>query len=595
MMIPGDQSAEQSGIIPKDKETNMNPAKRPSLSYKLYTSFAISFILPIFLVCLCISGLLGIYQFNTLKMQTKQNTQLISAYMNKHIQDIDNIMRAPFSHYYLQSKTDLHSLSAAEKNQLSTEIGSTLIVNNYSRDDFHDLIFLSEGELIFFSAENGYQYSSKTAPLTERSWYHAAMKKDGKIAFTPQAETKDQDELLKTDNFFISRRLKNLHNPEQENIILINMKAKILNDLFSRLNESHPLIILFLNGDGELIYSNKQISKNLLDDINTDIVHYDHDIWVHNSEALDGYDLNIHVLFSAKYVFGQIGIYFMLIIFFCFVSIIISYILFFNKRWIRTSVVKILTTLNELKNGNLDARCEPQEIQEFHDIAVSINRMAYQLQEKIKNEYELTLNQQELQFQALQSQIQPHFIINTIYSFITLNQIGETELLNESFYSFAKLLRYVLRHENETTLGKELEFLQHYCSLYHLRFGERFTFHIDCPEPLKDFALPKLLLQPLVENAVVHGIEPSIEPCTLNIEVKEYDDKLYIIIEDNGVGFTPEELNSPTSIGIKNVETRISLWNRNVTLFIQRVNALSVQVLVIPVKEKENTNEDIDH
>lgn len=573
----------------------MNPQKRPSLSYKLYTSFAISFILPIFLVCLCISGLLGIYQFNTLKMQTRQNTQLISAYMNKHIQDIDNIMRAPFSHYYLQSKTDLQSLSASEKNQLSTEIGSTLIVNTYSRDDFNDLIFLSEGELIFFSAENGYQYSSKTAPLTERNWYQAAMKKDGKIAFTPQAETTDPNELLKTDNFFISRRLKNLHNPKQENIILINMKAKILNDLFSKLNESHPLIILFLNGDGELIYSNKQVSKNLLDDIDADMVHYDHDIWVHNSEALGNYDLDIHVLFSANYVFGQIGIYFMLIVFFCFVSIIISYILFFNKRWIRISVVKILTTLNELENGNLDARCEPQEVQEFHDIAISVNSMAHQLQEKIKNEYELTLNQQELQFQALQSQIQPHFIINTIYSFITLNQIGETELLNESFYSFAKLLRYVLRHESETTLGKELEFLQHYCSLHHLRFGERLTFLIECPEHLSDFKLPKLLLQPLVENAVVHGIEPSIEPCTLNIEVKECDDKLYIIIEDNGVGFTSEELNSPTSIGIKNVETRIRLWNRNVNLFIQRVNTLSVQVLVIPAKEKENTYEDIDH
>ena len=211
--------------------------------------------------------------------------------------------------------------------------------------------------------------------------------------------------------------------------------------------------------------------------------------------------------------------------------------------------------------------------------------MAHQLQEKIKNEYELTLNQQKLQFQALQSQIQPHFIINTIYSFITLNQIGESELLNDYFYSFASLLRYVLRHENDTTIGKELEFLQNYCSLHHLRFGNRFNYKIECPEHLKSFPLPKLLLQPLVENAVVHGIEPSIAPCTLEILVKELQDKIYIIIEDTGVGFTKEKLNAPTSIGIKNVETRIGLWNSNVQLFIERVNDVSVQVLVIPLKE----------
>ena len=78
----------------------MNTRKIPSLSYKLYKTFTISFILPVLFVCLCISGLFGTYQFRTIRAQTEQNTQLISAYMNKYIQDIDNIMRAPFSHSY---------------------------------------------------------------------------------------------------------------------------------------------------------------------------------------------------------------------------------------------------------------------------------------------------------------------------------------------------------------------------------------------------------------------------------------------------------------------------------------------------------------
>ena len=573
----------------------MNTRKIPSLSYKLYKTFTISFILPVLFVCLCISGLFGTYQFRTIRAQTEQNTQLISAYMNKYIQDIDNIMRAPFSHSYLQSKIDLQKLSNVERHQLSVELGSTLNMTAYSRDDFGDLLFLSNQEVIYFNAENYYQYLPTATPLAERNWYLEAIRKDGKIAFSSTIESDLLDGTFETNSFYISRRLKNLRVPEQENIILINMRTSVLDDLFSKLNQSHPTLIILTNDQGDLIYSNLPINKKLMDHFDKEMFFFSHDTWVHNSNIVEAYDLTVHVLFSANYITKQIGTYFVLIIACYLLCVITSCVLFFNKKWIRTPVIHILSTLKILENGDLDARCDTMEVQEFNDIAYSINAMAHQLQEKIKNEYELTLNQQNLQFQALQSQIQPHFIINTIYSFITLNQIGERDLLNDYLYAFTHLLRYVLRHENETTLGKELDFLKNYCSLHHLRFGQRFLYQIECPEHLRSLTLPKLLLQPLVENAVVHGIEPSIDPCTLNIEVKEVARTLYIIIEDSGVGFTKEEVNASTSIGIKNVETRIGLWNKNVQLFMNRLDSLSVQVLVIPLENEELINEDIDH
>jgi len=565
----------------------MSKHKMPSLSYKLYKTFMISFIVPVLLICFFISGIFGAYQINTIQTQTVQNTQLISAYLNKYIQDIDNIMRAPFSHSYMQSKMDLDTLSNVERNRLSTEIGSTLMMTAYSRDDFGDLLFISNQDVIYFNAENYYQYLPTTSPLAERSWYLAALEKDGKIAFTPNHDDACENDIIETDSFYISRQLKNLRVPEQENVILINMKTTGLNELFAKLNQSHPTLILFTNEQGELIYSNMPVKNRLLDKLDADMFHFEHDTWVHNSEMMEKYALSVHVLYSANYIVEQIGTY-LLIILGCYaLCIVISCLLFFNNKWIRKPVLHILSTLKELETGDLDARCNELEIQEFNSIGASINSMAHQLQEKIKNEYELKLIQQNLQFQALQSQIQPHFIINTIYSFITLNQIGENDLLNDYFYSFAHLLRYVLRHENNTTIGKELDFLQNYCSLHHLRFGNRLSYQISCPEHLRSFVLPKLLLQPLVENAVVHGIEPSIDPCTLNIQVEEHHNSIYIIIEDTGVGFTREELNAPTSIGIKNVETRIELWNKDVRLFIERIDGLSVQIIAIPLTEEK--------
>ena len=99
-------------------------------------------------------------------------------------------------------------------------------------------------------------------------------------------------------------------------------------------------------------------------------------------------------------------------------------------------------------------------------------------------------------------------------------------------------------------------------------------------------------MQPLVENAVIHGIEPSETPCSLNIHVEKHQNTIYIIIEDDGVGFTKEQVNSTTSIGIKNVETRMNIWDENVQLCMYRIDNRSIQVIIIPQdSEGENKNE----
>ena len=94
-----------------------------------------------------------------------------------------------------------------------------------------------------------------------------------------------------------------------------------------------------------------------------------------------------------------------------------------------------------------------------------------------------------------------------------------------------------------------------------------------------------------MENAVLHGIEPSAVPCQRSVAAERHGDSLYILIEDNGVGFKDEELNSPDSIGIKNVENRISLWGNKIKLYIYRVEGQTIQVVIVPLKEGELKNE----
>lgn len=561
----------------------MKNKKLPSLSYRLYSTFVISFILPVLIICAFICYLFSSYQYRDIKDQAINNTKLISAYLNKYISDIDNIMDAPFYSSYFQSKSNPSELSAYKQSEIIAEIDQTLRLTTYSRDDFGDMIFLSDQEILYFNSENYYQYIPSAGALNTRSWYTAALEKNGKTAIMPFEPTTSASEEVKAGSFYVSRQLKNLYNLEQENVIMLHMKCDVLSNLFAELSRNTPCIILFTNDTGDLIYSNTSVSQDFLQQLDQKHISYNRSAWIHSSETLEKYPLKVHVLLSTKYIVKQITT-FVLVSMICYmIGILIAYLLFHgNNKWIKLPVLHIQSVLKDMENGNLNARCSELAIQEFDGIGIAVNGMAHQLQEKIKNEYELLIAQKNLQFQALQSQIQPHFIINTIYSFITLNQIGEKDLLNDAFYSFAHMLRYVLSRENTTTIGAELDFLNNYCMLHRLRFGHRITYNICCEESLRDIQLPKLLMQPLVENAVIHGIEPSETPCFLNITVEEHHNTVYIIIEDNGVGFTKEQINSPSSIGIKNVENRMEIWDEHAQLCMYRNDTLSIQVIVIP-------------
>lgn len=565
----------------------MKRNRTPSLSRKLFFSFVICFLLPMILVSVLVSYLFSARQYREINNQADNNLKLISAYITKYINDIDNITRAPYYHSYFQSKTPLDSLTAYEQNQISKEIGERLQLTTYSRDDFGDIVVMSNERVLYFNSNDWYHYLPTVSPLTSRKWYTKAMEQGGRIAIVPSDDHDSAAGFLDTSSFYISRKLNNIFLPDQDNIIMINLKTNDFETLFSSLTNASPIMILFTNDDGELIYSNIGVDKTLTDSLSQSRLTYDHNTWNHYSQKLDTYPLTVHVLLATSYITEQIA-KFILSAFLCYVvGVCIAYLLFRqSNQWIKVPAYHIKSTLKALESGNLNARCQPVPVEEFNEIAFSINAMAHQLQEKIKNEYELSIAQKNLQFQALQSQIQPHFIINTIYSFITLNQIGERELLNDSFYSFARLLRYVLSKDNQTTIGKELDFLNNYCSLCLLRFGNRMSYEIHCDEDLRSLELPKLLLQPLVENAVIHGIEPSEVPCTLEIDIRIHQGSLYIIIEDNGVGFKPEELNSPDSIGIRNVEHRFALWNPDARLFIYRAEDTTIQILIIPPKDK---------
>jgi hypothetical protein len=165
----------------------------------------------------------------------------------------------------------------------------------------------------------------------------------------------------------------------------------------------------------------------------------------------------------------------------------------------------------------------------------------------------------DAEYQALQSQIQPHFIYNVLNGFVALNRMGDRPVLESSLLALRDMMRYTLEHGQRASVAEEFAFLERYCRLQKLRFEERLSYEFLLEPDAADLRIAKLLVQPLVENAVIHGIEPSAEPATMRISARVEGALLLLRVEDDGVGCDPASIDEKERVGLGNVRERMGL------------------------------------
>jgi two-component system sensor histidine kinase YesM len=154
-------------------------------------------------------------------------------------------------------------------------------------------------------------------------------------------------------------------------------------------------------------------------------------------------------------------------------------------------------------------------------------------------------------------------LYNTLNGFIGLNRLGDTHGLERAILALSGMLRYILDRQDWVRLEDEFLFIQRYCDLQRIRFQERLESTICCDAAIEDLRIPKLLLQPLVENAVLHGIEPMSRPCQLSVTASllqgDHTSLVRISIQDNGRGFDAKPDGEKESLGIANVRERLRM------------------------------------
>ena len=185
--------------------------------------------------------------------------------------------------------------------------------------------------------------------------------------------------------------------------------------------------------------------------------------------------------------------------------------------------------------------------------------------DKVRNE-EITLRKTELS--ALQAQINPHFLYNTLDSVAWMCEVGRTREAIEMVNSLARLFRISISKGHELiTVDQELQHAECYLKIQKFRYKNQFNYSFKVDESLKGYLCNKITLQPLIENSLVHGLDMSEEGEIL-IEVYEDGDDIVMAVSDNGVGMTEEQceeilrkdVNRKSGIGIKNVNDRVKVY-----------------------------------
>jgi len=181
-------------------------------------------------------------------------------------------------------------------------------------------------------------------------------------------------------------------------------------------------------------------------------------------------------------------------------------------------------------------------------------------QERERRAAELEARLTSAKLQALRMQINPHFLFNTLNSIAALVYVNP-RAADEMLGDLSELLRRSLdsMEEQEIPLAQELEFIGAYLSIEQQRFGERLRLEQNVPDELMKALVPALILQPLVENAIRHGIEAQRGPGLISIEAKQEDTHLHLMVRDNGRGLPGAGLNSSgrRGIGLANTQARL--------------------------------------
>ena len=546
-----------------------------SIRNSIFIYFTITSLVAVLLIVISIYSRLSSQLYDTVKQENVSLVNRVDSSMEVYLR---NIMKLSDTIYYgIIKNANLSEDSIGEK--------LTLLYNNNKEQVSNIALISKEGEPISVVPAARFRKNFKAE---DEEWFVNALNKTENIHFTlPHV----QKMFEKGDNSYkwvisMSRAVEiTVGGSTEQAVLLIEMAYQGLEEVLDEVTLGNGGYIYLMDSKGEIIWHPKfeliasgRVKENNLvaagydDGSREEVFNGTRQTVVTKTVGYTGWKL-VGVIkgtgISLNMLKTRLFIVFVILLIIFIVILINSYISFRVTNPIR----ELEKSVKALEEGNLDADIYMGGSYEVQHLGKSVQDMKFRikgLMQDIVNEHE---EKRKSEFDSLQAQINPHFLYNTLD--IIVWQI-ENEKQSEAVHTVTALARFFRlslgKGKNIVTVKDEIDHVKNYLMIQHMRFKNKFDYEFDIAEDVLELPSLKLMLQPLVENAIYHGMEFMDGDGMITVKAWREEDELYLSVADNGLGMTEDKVETiltgksasgngrGSGIGVKNVNERIKLY-----------------------------------
>lgn len=507
----------------------------------------------------------------------KNSIQLVNQVGLNLETSVRNMMRISNSMYYCSIKnTDLSVESLDREMNLLYES---------NKDDLVSIAcFNGDGSLV---AATPVSSLKEGAEPMEQGWFQKANDKIENLHFsTPHVQN------LFTESTFryhwvisLSRIVELTRGGEtSRGILLVDMDYSGIEQLFDKVNTGGSGYTYLIDGAGEIIYHPRQraIYSNLNTENNLAAAGYEDG---NHRETFQGEERSVtvktmgytgwkvvNVVPTDEYYFSlnQTRFFVFFIVLFTILCMVLLNI-FISGR-IATPIQRLEEAVKELEKGNLELEIYEEGSQEIRHLGRTIRSMVLQMQKLMEKIVEEQEAKRKSELDALQSQINPHFLYNTLDSIVWMIEGEQYKEAISMVTALSRLFRIsISKGRTIITIAEEAEHARNYMNIQKVRYKNRFQFHMDMEQGILQYSTIKLVIQPILENSIYYGMESMDGDGRIKVHGYEKDGDLYIDVIDNGPGMTQEEVDyllvdserihkKGSGVGLVNVHQRIRLY-----------------------------------
>lgn len=501
----------------------------------------------------------------------RQRFEQTQAMMEERLNRVESITRMAIGNgnlnFYLKQLMESEGFS---EQYIQVQSAWEWIENIYYGTDYDSILFFLDGKYHFADGISGYvrDWNSEEARYIKQE-----MQQNG---YRPYWQTVEMDKNGENGKYFVFiRPLANLEDFSQN---LGSMHVYINADKFkeSFLNTQQKEVYYIKSADGELLtVSDRSLYEKIEPgaELENSCLPEGKRIKADGKEYFAGKcgigesGLTLYMVMPSDAIrgmFRETGVF--TIVLFAVVCIGLLFAVWMISRSVSARILRLSQTVQKVQDGKLETLDEEAGQDEVGQLIRNYNYMIQRIRRLLEEQYQLGQEKKGAELMALQSQINPHFLYNTLDMINWMATKNEMDNIRDTVLSLARYYKLILNKGRDIIpIGLEIELCEAYIAIQQKRYRGKILFELDVEEQIREYLIPKITLQPLIENAIVHGImEKSSGRGTILISGWEEDDEIFLSVSDDGVGMITgqemEQKHKGSKYGISNIETRLKLF-----------------------------------